>query len=134
MLRIVFQSTPEKKGWFLTSSDEFLPSRFSGSRIMLRAWCEGTIVSITISEQAATATALLDQVHSLGREPNVLGKVQLVLPVNNLAVRVVRVLGAEGRAAVEPSMHSVHHSQMCKGPRGGGKGKSGRTSRRGTQT
>ena len=45
MLRIVFQSTPEKKGWFLTSSDEFLPSRFSGSRIMLRV-CAGNLVSL----------------------------------------------------------------------------------------
>jgi hypothetical protein len=51
MLRIVFQSTPLKKGWFLTSSDEFLPNRFSGSRIMLRAWCEGTIVSNIVSER-----------------------------------------------------------------------------------
>ena len=133
MLRIVFQSTPEKKGWFLTSSDEFLPSRFSGSRIMLRAWCEGTIVSITISEQAATATALLDQVHSLGREPNVLGKVQLVLPVNDLAVRVVGVLGAEGRAAGGIRASVTRHTSMHEVSAGRG-GNTGRTSRRGTQT
>lgn len=41
MFRIVFQSTPAKKGWALTSSDELRPSRVSGAVSMLRWDHEG---------------------------------------------------------------------------------------------
>lgn len=40
ILRMVPQSTPAKKMWFLISSAEFLPSLVSCPTIILRAWEE----------------------------------------------------------------------------------------------
>lgn len=44
MFLMVFQSTPEKKGWALTSSELLRPNLISGAVIMLQAFPSVIIV------------------------------------------------------------------------------------------
>mgnify|MGYP001598053685 CR=1 FL=1 len=101
MLRIVVQSTPAKKVWFLISSAELRPSRDSCPTIILRAQLVSAIPGAPVEQKCAPP----DKVLALAAEAYVLGEVELVLPVDDLAVGVVRVLAAEGRVPDEALEH-----------------------------
>lgn len=101
ILRIVAQSTPAKKGCCLISSAEFRPNLVSCPTIILSKSPSVDKTPLDLHEH----DSLSDEILRLATQSYILREVQLILPIDNLAVRIVRILRAERRVADQTFEH-----------------------------